>query len=116
VGAQVLVASSGVEIPDPQSVDAGLRDAHKGMKSMTLLGKHSTTAASAVKDGPEDLDAADNLQTTYLHTLRFLTLSLGSLRMYGPLSYVGSELIELHSYILTQMWCWVCCLLHPKYV
>jgi hypothetical protein len=79
VGAQVPAASSGAEIPDLQSVDAGLRDAREGVKSMRQLGKHSTAVASAVKDGPEDLDAADNLQTTYLQPLRIFDRVVGEL-------------------------------------
>jgi hypothetical protein len=79
VGAQLQAASSGVEIPDPQSVDAGLRDAREGVESMRQLGKHSTAVASAAKDGPEDLDAADNLQTTYLQPLRFFDAVVGEL-------------------------------------
>jgi hypothetical protein len=79
VGAQVPAASSGVQIPDPQSVGAGLRDAREGVESMRQLGKHSTAVASAAKDGPEDLDAADNLQTTYLQPLRIFDSVIGEL-------------------------------------
>jgi hypothetical protein len=68
---QVLTAPSGVkEIPDPQSVDAGLRDAREHIESMRLLGGHVTSMAAAAKDGPKDLDTAYNFQTTYLQPLR----------------------------------------------
>jgi hypothetical protein len=79
VGAQVQAASSGAEIPDPQLVDAGLRDAREGMESMRQLGKHTTAVASAAKDGPKDLDAAYNLQTTYLKSLRIFDSVVGEL-------------------------------------
>jgi hypothetical protein len=68
---QVLNAPSDAEeIPDPQLVDAELRGAHEGMESMRLLGGHFLSVASAAKDGPEDLKAVDNFQTTYLQPLR----------------------------------------------
>jgi len=79
VGAQVQAASSGVEIPDAQSVDAGLRDAREGVESMRQLGKHSTTAASAAKDGPEYLDAADNFQVPDLQPLKIFDTVVGEL-------------------------------------
>ncbi|KAG2356813.1 hypothetical protein BDR07DRAFT_1491450 [Suillus spraguei] len=82
---KALVTPPGAEeIPDPQVVNAGLRDARERTDSVRLLGKRVTSVASAAKDGPNDLDAADNFQTTYLHHSKFSTLSLGILRMYGP--------------------------------
>jgi len=88
MGAQVPAASSGVQIPDPQSVDAGLRDAREGMESMRQLGKHTTAVASTAKDSPEDLDAADNLQTTYLQPLRIFDSVIGELaNVWATLQY-----------------------------
>ncbi|KAG2356811.1 hypothetical protein BDR07DRAFT_418979 [Suillus spraguei] len=58
------------EIPDPQLVNAGLRDAHEGVENMRPLGKHATSVASAANDGPKDLNAADNFQSTYLQPLK----------------------------------------------
>jgi hypothetical protein len=79
VVAQVQAASSGAEIPDFQLVDAGLRDAREGMASMRQLGKHTTAVASAAKDGPEDLDAADNFETTCLQQLKIFDSVIGEL-------------------------------------
>ncbi|KAG2155083.1 uncharacterized protein EDB93DRAFT_1102061 [Suillus bovinus] len=45
------------KIPDPQSVDAGLRNAREGTKSMRLLGGRVTSVVSKVEDGPKDLAA-----------------------------------------------------------
>jgi hypothetical protein len=69
VGAQVQATSSGEGgILDPQLV--ALRDARKRGESAKQLGGHVNTVASAVVDGPQDLDAADNFQATYLQPLK----------------------------------------------
>ncbi|KAG2365666.1 hypothetical protein BDR07DRAFT_1549246 [Suillus spraguei] len=68
---KVLDAPASVEeIPDLQLVEIKLHDASEGMQSMKPLGTHATSVASAAKDAPEDLDTADNFQTTYLQPLR----------------------------------------------
>ncbi|KAG2028909.1 hypothetical protein BDR03DRAFT_1019188, partial [Suillus americanus] len=83
---KVQAASSGVEeIPDPQSqVDAGLRDAHQRVENMRLLGGHVKSAASTAKDGPKDLAAVDDLQTTYLQPLRVFDTVIGDLANVHP--------------------------------
>ncbi|KAG1830341.1 hypothetical protein EV424DRAFT_1343581 [Suillus variegatus] len=68
---KVLDAPPGVEeIPDPQSVDAKLRGAREATESMGLLGGRVTSFVSKAEDGPIDLAAADDFQTTYLQPLR----------------------------------------------
>ncbi|KAG2105115.1 uncharacterized protein F5147DRAFT_762011 [Suillus discolor] len=57
-------------IPDSKSVDAGLQGAREAAENMTLLGERVTSFVSKVKDGPEDLAAADDFQTTYLQPLK----------------------------------------------
>jgi hypothetical protein len=59
------------EILDPQLVYAGLRDACEHTESMRPLGGHVESVASTAKDGPQNLVAADNFQTTlaYLQPL-----------------------------------------------
>ncbi|KAG2365645.1 hypothetical protein BDR07DRAFT_1374179 [Suillus spraguei] len=78
---KVIGAPPGVEeIHDPQLLaEAKLHDAREGMESVRLLGKHATEVASAVKDGLEDLDAADNFQTTYFRPLRIFDTVVGNL-------------------------------------
>ena len=69
VGVQVQATASGrEEVLDPQLV--GLRDARKREDGAKQLGGHANTVASAVVDGPRDLDAADNFQATYLQPLK----------------------------------------------
>ncbi|KAG2159241.1 uncharacterized protein EDB93DRAFT_274932 [Suillus bovinus] len=86
------------KIPDPKSVDAELRKAREGTESMRLLGGHITSVVSKVEDGPKiSLPQTISRPHTFNHS-KFLMLSLKILRMY----------------ILTQRWCWVCCLLHLK--
>ncbi|KAG2029149.1 hypothetical protein BDR03DRAFT_1096314 [Suillus americanus] len=97
---KVQAAPSGVEIPDPQSVDAGLRDAREGMESMRLLGKHSTAVASTAKDGPKDLDAADNFQTTYLQPLRVFDTVIGDLANVHPYAKVVLSVLSTASKII----------------
>ncbi|KAG2361466.1 hypothetical protein BDR07DRAFT_1485851 [Suillus spraguei] len=76
---KVLDAPASVEeIPDPQL----------GMQRVKLLGKRATSAASAAKDAPEDLDAADNIQTTYLQPLRILDAVVGNLVNVHPYAKV----------------------------
>ncbi|KAG2753681.1 hypothetical protein P692DRAFT_20870527 [Suillus brevipes Sb2] len=68
---KVQAASSGVEeILDPQLVYAGLRDAREHTESIRPLEGHVESVASAAKDGPQDLDASDSFQTTYLQPLK----------------------------------------------
>ncbi|KAG1858945.1 hypothetical protein DFJ58DRAFT_913189, partial [Suillus subalutaceus] len=86
---KVFDAPSGVEeIPDTQSVDAELRGARERMKNMRLLGGHATSVASAAKDGPKDLDAADNFQTTYLQPLRIFDTVIRDLANVHPYAKV----------------------------
>ncbi|KAG1873656.1 hypothetical protein DFJ58DRAFT_910418, partial [Suillus subalutaceus] len=60
-------APPGVErIPDPQVVDAEFQGASEGMENIRLFGERDTSVVSKVKNGPADLDAVDNFQTTYL--------------------------------------------------
>jgi hypothetical protein len=58
------------EILDPQLVDAELRDVCEHTESMRPLEGHVVSVASAAKDGPQDLDAAEDFQTTYLQPLK----------------------------------------------
>ncbi|KAG2113819.1 uncharacterized protein F5147DRAFT_759064 [Suillus discolor] len=68
---KVLDVPPGVEeIPDSQLVDAELRGAREGTESMRLLGGHVTSVVSKAEDGPKDLAAADDFQTTYLQPLK----------------------------------------------
>ncbi|KAG2043889.1 hypothetical protein BDR03DRAFT_1005106 [Suillus americanus] len=63
---KVQASSSGVEdIPDFKSVDAKLQDTCEFMENMRLLGGPGKSMVPATKDGPKDLDAADDFQTTY---------------------------------------------------
>jgi hypothetical protein len=58
------------EILDPQLV--GLRDARKREEGARQLGEHVNSLATAAKDGPQDLDAAYNIQTPYLPSLKMI--------------------------------------------
>ncbi|KAG2369754.1 hypothetical protein BDR07DRAFT_1456614, partial [Suillus spraguei] len=75
------------EGPEPKSVDAELRDARERANNMRLLGKNVTSVVSPAKDGPEVLDAVDNIQTT--------NLPLQSLKNFDT---VISGLAEVHPY------------------
>ncbi|KAG2369751.1 hypothetical protein BDR07DRAFT_1476849 [Suillus spraguei] len=85
---KVQTATSGIEEgPDPKSVDAELRVTRERADNMRLFGTHPTSAVSAVKDGPEVLDAVDNIQTT--------NLPLQSLKIFDNLI---SDLKDIHPY------------------
>lgn len=55
---------------EPQSADAALQAARKATRDMKILGGRVENMISAVRDGPADLDTADNFQNTYLKPLR----------------------------------------------
>jgi hypothetical protein len=70
---QVQAAAPGEEKgPDPQSVNAELQGACDGTQSMGLLGRHATSMASTVNNGPADLAAADDFEATYLQPLKII--------------------------------------------
>jgi hypothetical protein len=69
VGAQVQATSSG-EGGDLGPQVVALQDARKRQEGAKQLGGHGNTVASAVVDGPQNLDAADNFQATYLQPLK----------------------------------------------
>jgi hypothetical protein len=58
------------EILDPQLVYAEFRDAREHTESMRPLEGHIESVASTAKDGPQDLDASNNFQSTYLQPLK----------------------------------------------
>ncbi|KAG2029826.1 hypothetical protein BDR03DRAFT_1017894 [Suillus americanus] len=67
---------------------------------MRLLGKHSTAVASTAKDGPKDLDAADNFQTTYLQPLRVFDTVIGDLANVHPYAKVVLGVLSTASKII----------------
>ncbi|KAG1800406.1 uncharacterized protein HD556DRAFT_1033483 [Suillus plorans] len=70
---QVQAAPSGEEENlDTQLVDAELQGACDSTQNMGLLGKHATSAASAVDHAPAGLAAADNFETKYLQPLKII--------------------------------------------
>jgi hypothetical protein len=71
VGAQVQAALFGAEeILHPRLIDAGLRDVCEYTESERPLEGHVVSVASTAKEGPQDLHAADNFQTTYLQPFK----------------------------------------------
>jgi len=60
------------ETPNSKLIDAELQGALEGMGSMRLLGKHATSVASAINNGPADLATADDFETTYLQPLKII--------------------------------------------
>lgn len=63
---------------------AALRHARKREKGAKQLGGHANTVASAVVDGPQDLDAADNFQATYLQPLKIFDTVIENLANVHP--------------------------------
>jgi hypothetical protein len=73
VVSQVQAAASGGEKgPDPQSVNTELQGACDSTQSMGLLGRHATSMAFTVNNGPADLAAADDFEATYLQPLKII--------------------------------------------
>ncbi|KAG2362406.1 hypothetical protein BDR07DRAFT_1460848, partial [Suillus spraguei] len=88
------------EMPDPRLVAAELHGAHEGAESMRLLVKHVTSVASAAKDGPKDLPAADDFQTTNLHSLRIFDTVIRGLADVHPYAKVVLGILSAASKII----------------
>ncbi|KAG2040904.1 hypothetical protein BDR03DRAFT_71527 [Suillus americanus] len=94
---KALDAPLGVEVTQhPEFVDAKPRSACEGTESM----EHVTSVASTAKDGPQDLDAADNFQTTYLHPLKIFDIFTGELANVDPHSKVVLGVLSAASKII----------------
>ncbi|KAG2115897.1 uncharacterized protein F5147DRAFT_758393 [Suillus discolor] len=88
------------EIPDPQSVDAGLQGAHEATESMRLLGGHVASFLSKAEDGPRDLAAADNLPTTYLRKLKIFDTVIENLVNVHPYAKMVLGMLSAASKII----------------
>ncbi|KAG1848099.1 hypothetical protein DFJ58DRAFT_843029 [Suillus subalutaceus] len=79
-GAVPIVASQKVMFPpsasrvvdgaELQSADVALQAAREATRNIKALGGRAENVISRARDGPADLDTADNLQNTYLKPLR----------------------------------------------
>ncbi|KAG1811646.1 hypothetical protein EV424DRAFT_121915 [Suillus variegatus] len=98
---KVLDAPPGVEdIPDSQLVDAKLRDAREGVESTGLLGKHVASALSKAEDGPKDLTAAGDFQSTYLQPLKIFNTVIEELANVHPYAKMVLGMLSAASKII----------------
>jgi hypothetical protein len=111
---QVQAGPSGVEVE--ADIQSELRDTRQAAQRMHPLSGPAMTAASVGQDAQGDLDTADGFQDTYLKPLRIFDDVIGKIADVWTLISIGTELIRLHRYILTQRWHWAYCLAQPKCV